>query len=485
MGAGKDAKPSPARLVPKNPLADNRGLPRHGEGAFIVTTVNAAEATEHAAPRATAGLPYEVKEKLPPLLSDTGFLGMTVTQFLGAFNDNVYKQLLLLTCLEAAKGGHGPDRQGLATAMFALPFVLFSGFAGFLADKFAKKTIFVLCKVAEIVVMLLGVGAFWLMAENPGFLGPAIGVIFLMGTHSAFFGPAKYGILPEMLRDRDLPAANGYIQMTTFMAIILGMPFGGKLKDVLGDRLWLACSVCVAIAALGTLTSLFVRRVPRAQPGLQLNAWDFVAGKETWKMFGRDRTLLGVLFVYAYFWFVAGIVPQSVNAYGKLQLEVTDFQTSLMTAWTSIGIAIGCVSAGKISGEKVSFGLVKLGAWGITLSFAALAGIGQLGQLCLESQTTFMISQAVLAVAGIFTGFMAVPLQVFLQVRPPAGEKGQVMGAMNLSTWTGIFFASGVYEVSAMAVNRFHLLPSTVFLICSVLMFPIALVYRPKDYALR
>jgi acyl-[acyl-carrier-protein]-phospholipid O-acyltransferase/long-chain-fatty-acid--[acyl-carrier-protein] ligase len=418
----------------------------------------------------------ESKERLPPLLKDGGFFGMVVTQFLGAFNDNIYKQLILLVCVDVVNQG-GKDQQGLASGMFALPFVLFSGFAGYLADKNNKKTIFVLCKVAEIVVMLLGVAAFW-----AGGLYPAIAVVFLMGTHSAFFGPSKYGILPEMLRDRDLPAANGVVQMTTFMAIILGWPVAGFLKDSLPNQLWAACFVCVGIAALGTITSLFVRRTPTAKPDLQLDPWVVVSGKETWRMFFSDRSLIGVLLVYAYFWFVAGVVPQAVNAYGKLQLGVSDFQTSVMTSWMSIGIAVGCAAAGKLSGKKVNFGLVSLGAWGITVLFAALAAVGASS---FGATPKLYLTEAVLVVAGVFTGLMAVPLQVYLQVKPPEGEKGQVMGAMNLTTWTGIILASVFYAIASMVVNSYKLALSTIFLACGLLMLPLALLYRPKDYELK
>ncbi len=153
-------------------------------------------------------------EHLPPLYRDASFWGMTITQFLGAFNDNLFKQLMLLLALKVSLA----DRQPLAMLVFSAPFLLFSGFAGFLSDRYSKRWIIVLSKIAEIAAMLLGMVGFFFY-DKVGFTGLLV-VLFLMGTQSAFFGPGKYGILPEMLRTSDLPRANGIILMTTFLAII-------------------------------------------------------------------------------------------------------------------------------------------------------------------------------------------------------------------------------------------------------------------------
>ena len=159
-----------------------------------------------------------------PLLRDASFWGLTATQFLGAFNDNLYKQLLLLLFVAVPHGEQTQDWQSLALVMFSLPFILFSGFAGFLSDRYSKTRVIVFAKVAEIAIMAAGAAGFWAMGQY-GLTGPIIGVLsavlFCMGAQSAFFGPGKYGILPELFRDRDLPAANGIVLMTTFIAIIL------------------------------------------------------------------------------------------------------------------------------------------------------------------------------------------------------------------------------------------------------------------------
>jgi acyl-[acyl-carrier-protein]-phospholipid O-acyltransferase/long-chain-fatty-acid--[acyl-carrier-protein] ligase len=151
---------------------------------------------------------------------------------LGAFNDNFYKQLMLLLAIPVVPGTL--DQQQVATIVFALPFVLFSGIAGHLSDKYSKNRVIVLAKAAEIGIMGLGLIGF-LMYGATGYRG-LLAVLFLMGIHSAFFGPSKYGILPELFRNKDLPRANGIVLMTTFLAIIFGTVSAGFLGDLLVDH---------------------------------------------------------------------------------------------------------------------------------------------------------------------------------------------------------------------------------------------------------
>src|SRR5687768_11130244 len=167
-----------------------------------------------------------------PLFRDRSFWGMTATQLLGAFNDNLFKQLMLLLAIPVgAAAAQKADEQGLATMIFSLPFVLFSGFAGYLSDRHSKRNVIVACKLAEIGIMLLGMIGF-LAYGMTGYSGLLV-VLFLMGTHSAFFGPGKYGILPELFREHDLPKANGVILMTTFLAIIFGTASAGLMGGLL------------------------------------------------------------------------------------------------------------------------------------------------------------------------------------------------------------------------------------------------------------
>ena len=408
-------------------------------------------------------------DDLPPLSRDRSFLGMTATQFLGAFNDNLFKQLMLLIAIVVATK---IDRQPVAAAMFAVPFVLFSGFAGYLADRYSKRRIIILAKVAEVFVMLAGMAA---LAH--GDFTVLLVVLFCMGTQSAFFGPAKYGILPEMLREKDLARANGVIQMTTFVAIIFGTASAGYLKEGLGDALWMTGTVCVAIAVVGTCTSLMIRRLPPAQPDMPFRLSALIVGGDTWAMLRRDRPLTRVLIVSSAFWFVGAMIQPAVNALGKFQLGMDDAETSLLAAALGAGIAVGCMLAGQFAKEGRVFRTARVGAMGTVictaaLSFARVDGSHLLG---------YSGSMAMLIALGVFGGMLAVPLQVFMQLRPPAGLKGRMIAAMNFFNWTAMLLSAGVYEVFRMLFKHYQMPPSTMFAVASASLLIAVLLFLPKD----
>ena len=420
---------------------------------------------------------------LPSLYRDRSFWAMSVTQFLGAFNDNVFKALILLLATpskeELDAGKEVVDYQGAAMIVFAAAFLLFSGFAGFLADKISKRTIIISSKVAEIFVMLAGLIGFYYF-DVIGLSGMMV-ILFFMGLQSAFFGPSKYGILPEMLRDRDLPRANGVIQMLTFLAIIFGVALAGGLLDLLGDRVWVASLVCVGIAIVGTLSSLPIRKVRIADPNLQLNWKSFGIAPEIWQLLKRDLPLRLALIVCSVFWMVGGIVQQTVNALGKTQLGLEDGPTSIMQACIGLGIAIGCVTGGMWAKGGNYSKVVGTGAFGMVIMLGLMAMPGGENQHMLG----YVGSIPVLTCLGIFTGMFIVPIQVILQSRPPRNEKGRMIAAMNQCTWVGIILGAILYMgcVKAIEQGLVDVPHSSVFAMAALLILPIAMFYRPKHAA--
>jgi MFS family permease len=441
---------------------------------------------------------------LPPLPRDRSFWGMTATQFLGAFNDNLYKQLVLLICLDYValrQLDHDPY-QAYAQGLFSLPFILFSGFAGWLSDRYSKRTIVVLCKLAEIGVMGAGLAVFAAFRfGSDAYLWGLLAVLFLMGTHSAFFGPAKYGILPEMLRESDLPLANGIVQMTTFLAIIFGTALCGVLKHGLNDapqNLWQVSLVCVGIACVGTLTSILVRRTPIAEPGLPFHIEGLAIDKSTLVMLKFDRTLRNALFATVLFWFLGGVAMPTVNSFGKEQLGLGDRFTSALTACIGLGIAFGCAAAGLASRRRIRFGLVRLGAWGMLAAFVFLGSLpwwmdaaphhptladvkqakGGL-DLSQREQLVGMLSAGGLMLMGLSAGLYAVPLQTLLQSRPPRQQKGRMIAAMNICTWLGILASAACYGLCSAIFTPQRI--SATFYVLAAMILPLALLYRPAS----
>ncbi len=432
---------------------------------------------------------------LPSLYADRSFWGMTITQFFGAFNDNLFKQLILLLSISAT----GADNQGFAMLVFAAPFLLFTGYAGYLSDKLGKRGIVISCKAVEIAVMLLGGFGFVLYAKS-GSLLALYAVLFLMGAQSAFFGPAKYGILPEMLRARDLPRANGFILMTTFLAIIFGTVVAGKLLEHFSTQLWIASGACVAIAVIGTLSSLFVRRVPPANAELEFESATLTVPHDMRQLLRDDRSLLMALLVSSIFWLLAGMVPSAVNALGKLELGLGDGNTSILTGIIGLGIALGCAIGGVVSRGKVNFTLIRIGSIGIVgcLFLMAIPGDGDLSLLKdAEGQLTklpslgegpqwlgFWGSLPTLLLLGISTGLFAVPLQVFLQSKPPNDKKGRMIAVMNQANWVGVLLSAGLYQGLAMLIENQQWPRSLMFLFIAALMLPVAMFYHPCNETL-
>src|SRR5256886_3500691 len=192
------------------------------------------------------------------LLKNRGFFCFFCTQFLGAFNDNFYKTMVPLFALDLPATASGANPYiPLIGGRLILPFLLFSGYAGYLADIPSKRPILVGVTICEIFAMSFGLVAFFLDRMEP-----MLAVGFLMGLHSTFFSPAKYGILPEMLPDKDLSRGNGLLEMSTFLAIILGTSLGGAIYEAWKDRLGWIGILLIGVAVLGTLTSLGITKVP-------------------------------------------------------------------------------------------------------------------------------------------------------------------------------------------------------------------------------
>jgi len=426
---------------------------------------------------------------LPPLpVKNRSFLSFLGTQALGAFNDNVFKQLVLLLGVGYLMAG--VEYQAVVQFLFALPFLLFSGLAGDIADRISKGRMMVLCKVAEILIALLGVGAFLTLStaqldsgSAPLSLWLLAAVTFLLGTQSAFFGPPKYGGLPELVRPADLTTATGLTQMTTFLAIIFGVALAGLLADLLVGRYYLAGLITVSIALLGTLVSLGIARNPPADPQRRITARSFVSILCTLaEIFRRDGLMMRVMLIYSWFWFVGGVALTAINALGRLQLGMNNFETSLMVSTTSLGIAIGSVLVSRLSHGKVRLGLVVPALLLLVICLLAFSSLPVhnptpddllrfneikhspelLETLRIIPPATFAIHATAFGLfflLGIAAGFYSVPLLAFIQSRPPLSDKGRTFAAVNWFNWIFILAAALAYGVGMAALgNRANLL---------------------------
>ncbi len=363
------------------------------------------------------------------LLKSGGFQAFLWTQFLGAFNDNVFKIVVSMLAVDmATRSGGGSGELSLVGAVFILPFFFFSGYAGHVADVFNKRSVLIITKSFEIVAM--GLGFFALLS---GRIDMMLGVLFLMALHSTFFSPAKYGILPEMLPDKDLSRANGLLEMSTFMAIVLGTSVGSLMIAAWKSRPDLIGLVLIAIAVVGTVASFGITRVPTSgsHKAFRLNPWAEIT-EGIGRLYG-DKTLWLTVIGISYFWFLGALLQMDMILFGKEIMGLDDLRIGILVTFLAIGIGVGSLLAGRLSGDKVELGLVPLGSIGmgifaLWLSFSA------------HSYAQVAAAMSLLGFAG---GFFIVPLNALLQQRSGREERGRLIATNNFMNTAGILLASG------------------------------------------
>jgi len=387
----------------------------------------------------------------------SGFWALIVTQFQGAFSDNLYRVLVTFLVIEMTLP-FLPDadrdvKMPIVGALFAVPFILFSMAGGYLADRFSKRWVTVGTKVAEILIM--GLALLALIYREPVLI---LLTVFLMGTQSAFFGPSKYGLLPELLPKKRLSWGNGVLELSTFLAIITGTICGGELFDAFKGTEWGAGIMLVGLAAFGLVTSLGIRRVPAADPAKQFRA-NFLG--DLWSQLSRirrDRVLMLAVLGNAYFFFLAALIQQyTIISYGKdlLGLDEDKITWYLMSAM-AVGIGVGSFAAGHLSGKKIEYGLIPLGSIGMTVFglFLALPGLSLLKVI------------VALALYGFSAGFFIVPIAALIQHRPAAKRKGAVIASSNLLSFVGVLLAAGVSLVLA---GQLGLTPRGMFVVTTAM----------------
>lgn len=360
-----------------------------------------------------------------------GFWSLFITQFQGAFSDNVLKNLAIFMIIGASVSASQKHEIGeLVGALFALPFILFSMAGGYLADRFSKRTITISVKIFEVGVMALALAGLYF-----GLMPLVLTTVFLMGTHSAFFGPSKYGLLPELLSEKRLSWGNGVLELGTFMAIILGTVAAALMSEHFRGHQEFSGIMLVVLALIGLSTSLGITKVPAANSSKAFR-WNFLGDLlERILWIRRDRPLMLATVGNTFFSFIGTLLILNLFFYGSDVLHVSDTHIGLLTTALALGIGLGSVAAGYLSGNKIEYGLVPLGAMGLCVACCAMGVTG----LSLTAAYVW------LGVLGFFGGFFIVPISALLQHRPDADKKGEILAAANLLSFVGVFLASGAH----------------------------------------
>jgi 1-acyl-sn-glycerol-3-phosphate acyltransferase len=385
------------------------------------------------------------------LLRARRFAPLFVTQFLGALNDNVLKNamVVLLTFQAATWTTLKPELlANLAAGVFILPFFLFSATAGQLADKYDKSALARMVKLLEIAIVLICGAGFWLHSLAVLFAG-----LFLLGLHSTLFGPVKYAILPQHLKNEELVGGNALIEAGTFVAILLGTLLGGLLAGSGNGTTWITV-VGLAIAVGGYLAS---RGIPVAVPPAPTLAISANPLTETWRNinFAREnQTVFLSIMGISWFWLFGALFLAQFPAYTKNVLGGSETAVTLLLATFTFGIGVGSLLCEKLSAKRVELGLVPLGSIGLTLFALDLAlaspatpaaGLGALGLMQLGSTWRVLLD---LALIGIFGGFFIVPLYALVQQRSNPEHGARIIAANNIMN--ALFMVVGALAAAGM-----------------------------------
>ena len=387
------------------------------------------------------------------LLKTRRFAPFFATQFLGAFNDNLFKNaLIVLLTFQVGKWSTVAPAvlANIAVGVFILPYFIFSATAGQLADKYDKAMLARLVKVLEMGIMGVAAVGFWLTSVEV-----LMGALFLLGLHSTLFGPVKYAILPQHLHEDELVGGNAWVEAGTFVAILIGTLAGGMMAGSLANPQWIAsCGLVVAVA--GYLTARQIPPAPAPDPGLRVNLNPFT---ETWRniAFSReDRAVFLSILAISWFWLYGALFIAQLPAYVHNVLGGNETAVTLLLAILTVGIGTGSLLCERLSGKHVEIGLVPFGSIGLTLFGLdiALASPSTLPPGAPLSLLQFIAAPGMwrifvdLLIFGMFGGFFIVPLYTLVQVRSAPEHRARIIAANNimnaLFTVVGVLAAAGM-----------------------------------------
>ncbi len=397
-------------------------------------------------------------------LRSPAFQGLLWTQWLTSINDNVFRWFVI----GVGKDQFAPEYQAflliVGSAFFIVPYIIFSSVAGWLGDRFEKSKVIIGCKVAEIVIMTIGVFSVTLMgkpspsvAVDPSMLQVLAAVdpffylllaaVFLMGLQSALFAPAKMGTIPELLTEKNIAAGNGIFNLATLSATVIGMALGGWLSDITNrglDKVWIAAVVLIGIAIVGTMLSFLVRSLPAANRFAKFPATIVGEAIRDIRLLFSYKFLFRIALGIAFFWSIAAFAQLNIDFFSEESGGFLESHRTPLLIAVVMGIGLGSVLAGVISAGRIELGLVPIGAIGLAI-FAVLLYFSPEGFIDANLFSWQKIVVCLLLVGlGMSAGIFDVPLASYLQHNSPIETRGSLLSATNCIAFSGILLMFGV-----------------------------------------
>jgi len=370
------------------------------------------------------------------LFRERRFMPFFMTQSLGAFNDNIFKNALAAILVFQASQLAGLNTNqvvNLSAMLFILPFFLFSALFGQFADKYEKSLQIRRVKLLEVGIMVFATLGFWLDS-----LPLLLFVLFMLGLQSTIFGPVKYGILPQILKPHELVGGNALIEMGTFVAILLGTIAGPQLAGIeFSWPLWVSLA-CLAVAIAGYCFSLKIPSAEAVAPDIRINWNIFSETIRNIRFLNTNRTVLNSVLGISWFWFFGATLLVQIPSYSQNVLGGDENLMSSLLGLFIIGISTGSLLCEKLSGKQIEIGLVPFGAIGLTL-FGTDLYFATPGQARASLSAAEFFSDVAnwrivvdLVFIGVFGGFYTVPLYALVQQRSAAPQRSRVIAGLNI-----------------------------------------------------
>lgn len=365
------------------------------------------------------------------------FLALAMAYFIGVFNDNFFKQAALVLAVVSGKS----DLQGTATILFALPFILFSSYAGWFADRFPKKNVVIISKFIELIAMIIG--AYGLITMSWSCI---IGMIFIMGLQSIFFGPAINGSIPELYPESYVLRANAIVKFATTIAILIGIACAGIALDqdwfetTIPFGILVVSSVVIVFSVLGLIASF---RIVKCENSRAITKFPWIGPFDSLRdviCYSKIKDLSLALWCCGYFYFISSLVVLIINTYGLKILNLSKTSTSLLSVALMIGVSIGAFVAVKIT-KKIS--------WTRVSPFAAAA----MGVFLITGALSVYLPEGIkipalaisLVFAGLSSGVFLIPTISFFQTFPEKDKKGKTIAASYFVNFVGILISGQLY----------------------------------------
>ncbi len=388
----------------------------------------------------------------------SSFGWLNVTQFFGALNDNVFKMLVVFFLVDSLNSDRDAT-QSIASLVFVVPFLLFSHAAGVLADRHSKRHIIVAAKVSELLVMVFG-----LVALSIGNALLLYALLFIMCVQSAFFGPSKYGVIPELVEDHRLSQANSFLVSLSYLAIIIGTFIPSFFLNVLFVNNYMALALfCVVVSMVGLFASSQIEVTPAVGVRGRFTPW-FIA--DIFKtLFGlrKDRYLQLALLGSAYFLFLAVFIQLSLLSYGNDVLMLSLTKSGYLFPVAAVGIGVGALLGGRLSGRNIELGIVPFGAIGLSICCFLFNVIPE--RIPAVLSVVFLL--------GLSSGLFIVPLNAFIQYRAPRERRGEILACCNFMSFLGAALSAGLFYILS---TVFNVTPGHCFVVVAILTAILALI---------